>query len=346
MIIANRKLFQGESAESTPNKRIYIAVYQIESDDPEESPGVVANYSGLPVFGSSYPGDAAAVCVSRAPERSGDSRMFWMVNVRWETPDKQDDKDDNQDDTQRPDDDGNPSDDPFSWRDKWELSGSLRTKPATNCIIRTSNISKIRKINSEGPAVNAAGTVFDPPPEIDDTMYVLTITKIKKEFPTDDFLNFKDAVNKDEVTITKPGFVRTFDRYTLKLAAITGSQQYHRNKKGQEILYVPVVYPLQINWDGWRENLANLGLDRRLVDGDRDDLGRQIGYSPGSGFTLPDGTTFNGPFHTRIRDPDGHATQKPVLLDFNGQPLQPGKPPLYLLYSKYINEREFGPLNL
>lgn len=334
----------GRTVAQTKDKTTYAATYRAKLDSASTSDFEILSDYRIPFYGKPYDGDPRAVCKAKNLSRLSDSTLFCDIDVAWETPDK---PDDNEDDKPKADDNGNPTDNPFDWRDKVQWIGAKFTKPAEDAIVRTDKISRFRPLNGRGKPINAAGDVYDPPIEIDDSRGILRITKYLQEFPGDVERDYRDAVNSDEVAIIKKGFNRIFERFTLKMEPLQGQLLYHRQANGREIAYWETVYELAVNWGGWRFNINNVGINESQWDGDTDDAGNALALDSSGRLVYRDfDKIYTGPFAKRMKDPDGRPITVPQPLDFNGRPLAKNQPITTILYSLYTNERPFAPLNL
>jgi hypothetical protein len=328
-VVSIRLLFAGQSSETSIEKRTYKAAWMVEVNNPQDNQVVVTNaLSGR--MGTVWAGfgigiDVQAALKTLGANRVPDSRLWWIVEGSWETPG-------NRDDRQR-DENGNASDNPDDWRDQVERGSAKYTVPVEKAKIYTELQQLARPVGSEGPVINAAGDVFDPPLEREESHGIYRIVRTRKTFPpnADDFEN---AINKDTFTISKPGLRRNFKPRTLKMEPITGSLQYHRRTDGREVAYWKITFEIHHNKNGWRTNVLNRGVNRRAMAGDKDDRGKVI-----SELDLGTGKSKK----RRISDGDDFPSG-PVLLDINGQPLATNAQPVYLEYGFYEekNFRELG----
>lgn len=101
-------------------------------------------------------------------------------------------------------------------------------------------------VNLQG-VVNSAGRYFDPPPEIDDSRLVITMTRNEPIFNTALAIAYQDAVNSD------PWF--GFTTGQVKVNNITGT---FRKESGQS--FYEVVYEFQVRYEGWQLSILDQGL--------------------------------------------------------------------------------------
>lgn len=326
-------LFSGLSASVTPKKRSYVETYQVLLDAPSTA-GVVADLSGLPFFGKQYPGYPSATCTERSASPEDDTRLKWIVNVTYETQDSE------QNENQKTEE-GELSDNPFDWRDRWEWIPQKYTVTSEDAICNTDGM-KVRPKGKSGPAVNAAGDVFDPGIEKDVALRVLRVTKVEKSYPSW-VENYENAINSDSFSIRKIGLFLNVKPFTAKMEPVQASLKYHQPKDGVEISYVEVVIEIVIKFDGWRAKVQNRGLNRRQIYLDKTDNGQTIvKANPGANQVLLDPT--KKPV-TPILDTDKNIIGQPALLDLNGQPLPWDAEPLYIEYLIYP-ELPFANLNI
>jgi hypothetical protein len=324
--------YLGQSSNNNAKKRTYNGTYLVHVDNPEDGQTLVENDYRIPYYGKPFQfgnaSDPLAFCTDKRASRVSGTRLMWEVEVTWETKDQE--NDDNNDD------DGNPSDNPFDWRDKWSWGGAKFTGPLEKAILQSEEMPKIREKGKDGPPVNAAGDIFDPPEERDFSRGVLRITKFLENFPSSIDDEYQDAINSDTFTIRKPGLVRRFEPYTVKMEPLSGSLNYHKAQNGVEIAYVQVEYELVFRKDGWRFKVLNRGFNRRQQAGDQNDNGVTISSAD---------QIANRARRAVIKDDDDHPPKVPVPLDWDGQPLASGKDPIFIVYSGY-KELPFGKLRL
>ncbi len=307
----------GMTSTQDAEQRTYAAQWLVETTDSADNQVVVANalrgYLGQPWAGFGNGQDLEAICVSITPSRVPDSTKFWIVQGKWETPQREDQSDDN----------GNPTDNPLDWRDRVEVGSAKFTVPVESAKLITDLAGVGRPANSEGPVIAASGEVLDPPLEKEEAYRIYRITRMMKNFPAEQLDEYENAVNSDVVTLVKDGLKRTFQKYTLKMEPATSALQYHRRDDGSEIFYWAVPYEVHHKKSGWRRKILNMGHHRRATAGDPD----------GRGGTISNSDLLNGqPHMRRVVDADDNPMGK-VMLDLDGQPLAMGADPVYLTYA-------------
>lgn len=344
-VVAVRKRYQGQTAsKDAGGKRFFVAYFQVETDDPQDGENVVLGAAavalGIPLIGQGYSfgNDAypSATCNSLRPEREDGTRVSWIVEATFETPDNNAGSS-----GPRPGADGEPSDDPEDWREEFEIDSAFFAYAVEVAILRTS-FSGGRAAGTVGAVTNAANVAFDPPPEDDYACDVLRITKYRLDYPSEHASTYKNAINFDEVSITKPGYGRTFDPYTLKLLPIRGSLNYHQTAAGVIVPYWKLLYELhekKIVLDSvtltWRLQVLNRGYSARAQPGDDNGFGGTL-----SAGDIPAGQ----PRLRALQDVNGDPLNEPPLLDLSGAPLTSGNG-VYITYSTRP-ELNFSDLNL
>jgi hypothetical protein len=333
------KMFVGQTGNRTAKERSYEAAWMVVVTDPKDGPKIVTDavkeWLGKPWTGFSNDVDSTARCESLTPSRVPDTRLVWLVKGTWKTEDPGDNNSG---------DGGGIEFDPTKWRDEVEVGSAKVTVPVDKATILT-DLPKIRRPkNSVGPVVNAAGDVFDPPIEKEESHQIIRITKYEGGFPSSLAATYDNAINADGFTISKPGLQMDIKRYTAKMEPITGSLNWHEWKDGKQFMYWKNVYELHIKRAGWRVEVVNRGRNRRAGPGDPngqadDDSAKFI--SPGE---IAQKKKFRPPL-AKIKDDDDFPVGN-VLLDLDGNPLQYyEKDATYIMYGLYF-EVPFNLLNL
>lgn len=346
-VVSVTELFDEQTGlETVGFQREYTTPYHVEVDDPNDGPQVVVDANGLPVIGNQYTGvgndvDLAAYCVSLTPSRVPGDRLLWKVIAKWTTiPGPGLGGEGSGSRKVKVKDDGEtPTDNPLEFRPDIEVTTAQFTSPVERAKYISgfsAAINQFRAPDSFGPVVNSALTVYDPPLERDDSRMVVRITRYKSAFPWADAEKYKDAVNSDDFTIDKPGImVRTFKKYTCKLSPITGSYELVNGDH-----FWNVTYEFHVNNEypgiGWRVQVVDRGVVVSAREGDPNGRGGTISASD-----IVAGT----PQVRRLVDAGGMPITEPVLLNGSGQPLNPGSPPVYIVYAIYP-EHPFAALGM
>lgn len=320
--------------------REYTSIHHVYTDDPRDGPAVVLTH-GMPwALGDSYIGvgndsDRDCKLVSLVPNRCPDTRLKWEVVAKWQ---------------QLPSDEleglgggrmnnhGDPTDDPLEECDAIDVSYAQFTEPVEKAWYRRGFVgtaAQKRKAGQQYPVGNSALTPYDPPPERDNSRLVLRLTKTMAQFPSAQADAFQDAVNNDKFTIKKPfqGFTMTFAQYQAKMQNIGGVWQLVNGVSRWRVTYEIHKWP---RTNGWRELVLDRGRLRRMAEGDPNGRGGTISASD-----IIQGVAQWAP----QQDLTGMALPEAVPLDGDGQPIKPGDPEVYILWS-YYQEMPFAPLNL
>jgi hypothetical protein len=243
--------------------------------------------------------------------------LIWFVTGTYKSPGR------DQDHHQGTDDNGKPTTDPLQFHDEIEMHYAQHSRPVLTAKL-ISPAFPGRQAGSYGPVTNSARSVFDPPLERDNSRYTLKITKNKKSYPSTTADTYRDTVNSDNFTISKPklGFTRSFSKYTVKMKNIGGSLKFQN-----DVVFWPVAYEMEIDTEfGWRVDVPDKGFSASAKQGDPD----------GRGGTISGADIIAGNAQVRVLlDAAGNPVREPVFLDGNGQPLQPGADVVYLTYAIY-----------
>lgn len=168
-ILSVDEAWRGKSwSDRLDGSREYERVFNVLSDDPNESAATVRTASGLPLPGAVYPDDAAAYVIDRSARQPDESTLLWEVTVTYAFQ------------VEEPEDplDMNPV-------IRWE-SGLY-----TRAIHR----------DKDGDAItNSAGDFFDPPSMAEFPVAQVTVTKNLTAVPSA-ILTIIGAVNTDAFTI-------------------------------------------------------------------------------------------------------------------------------------------------
>jgi hypothetical protein len=167
----------GEQSEGYARK--YTVNFIVDCSDKRDGPQTVLAAEGLPALYSPYAigndSDPAALCVKRTPRlqsRTSDSGNIWTVECEFSTATAE----------------NQTSEDPTEWLPK--ISGGF--------------VQFMRPLEQdiEGNAIaTAAGEVFDPRPEQEDSRPTLVVSKIFTSFDYVFFADYRDKVNSDSWTI-------------------------------------------------------------------------------------------------------------------------------------------------
>jgi len=328
-------LWRGQTGKiDETGNREYTVVRAVTVDSAYDGPAVVLFAPGVGIIGQFYQigndVDVAAILREITPARDQEDRtkLRWLVTERYSTK-AEEDKD------KQKNEDGEPEDDPEKWRDELDISFRQVSRPVEKAINRT-DLGKFRPKDQEGPVVNSALAVYDPPLEREQDIMVVRIVRRRKRYPADVVWARKTTINDDDFTINKPkqGLVLPVKKFQAKMPPVTGSLFYIADKKGKQKPYWKLTFEVHIDDEfGWRQDVLDRGIHARALQGDPDGRGGTLSMSA----SLPLGAVLN----RRVTDSKGLPITEPVCLDGFGQPLTAGSPFVYLTYSIYP-ELPFG----
>lgn len=319
-------------------KREYVSIHHVYTDDPRDGPAVVLT-NGMPWgLGDDYSGigndsDPECKLVSMVPNRMPDTRLKWEVVAKWQ---------------QLPvggggefkgmNNKGEPTDDPLDEMDGIELTYAQFQEPVAKAWYRSGfkgEAAKMRTAGKQYPVTNSAMVPYDPPPERDNSRLVLRLTKTMQKFPSTDADAYQDAVNSDAFTINKPfqGFNMVFPKWNAKMQNIGGAWQLVNGVSRWRVTYEIHKWPRRI---GWREEVLDRGHSRRQMAGDTNPQGKVISAS---------GQVTGAPQWGPNQAPNGMVITEALSFDGDGQPIAPGDPEVWILWS-YYPELAYAPLNL
>jgi hypothetical protein len=227
-------------------------------------------------------------------------------------------------DESNPDKDGNDVSDPLLWHDEIDISTTQVSMPIEYAkYIGPKPVNEFLRPNRiiHQPC-NSAGVPFDPLPEFELDITVLRITKFTAGWNDGQIAPYRGTINSDAVVINKPdyNFFLQFGPTVGKIKQWSGTFQIVNKIKCWK-----QTIELHINPLGWRFPLLDRGTT--VADEAMDQAQELDNY----GGVIPANTRLA----KRALDQDDVPLTEPQLLNGNGKLLVPGKPPVYLLYSKY-----------
>lgn len=193
--------------------------FQVISDIPDESPGVVLLDNRLPVIGSNFPGAITVRCTERTPSRIGESREVWEVTCSYKSILSQDER-------QRIES-PNPLDRAatIEWSSQKVMKAFRRVKRSGYY----QNYFALLESNFEvESACNSASDPFEPVLEYHCTEWIATIKKNVDRIPSW-FLEYEDAVNDDDFVLNFYGQELTIPKGCAKLGAISMPKSKQEN---------------------------------------------------------------------------------------------------------------------
>lgn len=213
-------------------ERTYRRRFLVKTTTSRDSEAVVLLAPGLPTIGSQFVQgskfDAEARVTAITPERK--SRLYWYVDVDYST--NSDDKDT-----------------PLDRRPVMQFKFQTFRTPIVGQLKQTASGDADKVF--EDCMRNTAGQVFDPPPEMDESRPVLTVTRNEPRFNPQTAILFQDAVNKS------PWGGATARQ--AKIMGITTSGRKTEKIKDVEYVYYPVTYEIHFKRETWDIRLANVG---------------------------------------------------------------------------------------
>lgn len=189
---------------------------------------VVWQADNIPQIGSTCPGDGFAKCKNYSVSEDSDDGQLYIVEANFETPDA------NEDEQQEP-----PPENGFP--EDLQVSGSF---------VATRKV--FEKDTEDRAVVNSAGDRFDPQPEVDSWVFVVTIAR--NESPPFDLT----TVTQYHGTVSEGPFASIEgDKCLLLVQGFEGG--VHVNAEGEKFPFVRVSYQVHINNDGWDAHYLNQG---------------------------------------------------------------------------------------
>jgi hypothetical protein len=220
-VVSYAKIHDGRDGETEvsdagKSTRSYTEVWRVKTDSNTDDATVVE--AVCPKTGAVYPYDSAARCRRVRASNASFSKLVWVVTCAYSTGREIEE---------------NPTDDPA------EIEWS------------TDQYSKIyvRDINGNW-ICTTAGELYDPPPEGDDSRWVIRIKKNLAAIPAW-ILTYRNAVNSAQVTIDGV----TIGARCAKMSGIRISPVQYRN----EIAYRALEMSIQTNVETWDLYIENAG---------------------------------------------------------------------------------------
>lgn len=217
----------------------YTRVFDVESDDPEESEKTVATCAGLPNLGDGHDANGAAKCIALIPERHEDS-YHWRVTAQYETP--------------------------------AGSAGSLAQQYTDPCsapaqiTIDTEAYEEVVDLAYQGgdtqdapteQVVNSAGDPFDPPLMRPVYVFVIRIVQNERFVTASDIMNLSNTLNTSSHTIA--GI--TVNAYEGHLRRFSPQKMWDASGSS----YYQVTYEIVVDKRGHRKRVLDAGY--RILDG-------------------------------------------------------------------------------
>jgi hypothetical protein len=242
-------------------QRNYVREFRVVSDGSDDDPftvasSVTAQYGvalGLPYTLDAFQ-DAGALCQSMVAKPATNSRNEWLVTCSFASqsinPEQNNPEQNNPDPLLRPPE--------FTW------STNRFEKPIVND-------------TSDELVMNSAKQPFDPPPVMDDSRFVLTVTLNEESFDARLKAPYLNTLNEDKFF--------TFDIGLVKLNSVSAQAQFEN-----DTFYWRTTYEFEFRPEGWKLSIADVGYYQR-PGGPTDEL---VAMTHDRGFPLTAPASLNG----------------------------------------------------
>lgn len=311
------------------NKRKYEAFYLVDVSTVNDQTQTIIehfqNAGNLPRLGEgpyTYRNDydPNVICTSISPKRTDKSQTQWLVSCTFETPTgASDDKDNNKDPN------GNLTDDPTLWVPRIDVSFMTIQIPIEGAVYQggfKGGAAALCPIGKVGPIMNSAFVPYVPPPERDFHISVVRRQWYDITFSQDLASILIGRVNSQFYGGLVLGYAFAWFAYQAKIVNYGGSLEFINNR-----VYWHNNLEVHVNPLGWRRQIADRGLHRRMMAGDPDGRGGTISASDIPRAVAPVG---------RVVGVDDLPVTEPVLFDGDGQPLVTDAAypsPVYITYA-------------
>lgn len=312
---------QAPSGTKSRKSRKYQAPWYVRTNDPADGPKVVVDYVESQGYSLGVPyaykndADPFSFLESITPTRVPKSVEWWLVQLSYSPLD---------DEQEKPDTSGQPTADPTQWRQEHDMSfaswqtpvwkaWNLTTFPHPDCTAGATD-PYTRVQGTEGPVVNSAGVVLDPPLMRDRFDRVWTVTAYADDWDDKHACDFMGRVNLFPVQyhtdlIKHYGFTQPaapFESYTWKCVQLTGRARYQPGRRYWE-------YTLQFRYraDGWFEEVLDRGIAARGAPGG----------ATGTGNDMPATAATGSAPAMPVVDGIGRRVPELVLFDGGGLPI-------------------------
>lgn len=234
-IMSVKERMRGEGRITDKGVRHYTRVYLVVTDSFYTRSQDVVLAAGIPRVYQPYitptEQDPGALCKTVTARQN--QTIEWEVTAEYssevENPDKFPE---------------NPLERPAKWR--WSMQ--RYQKAIDQCVLDLNETP-----NVENAAIlNSAMEKFDPPPEIDASHLLLSISRAEPSFVHDLALHYQDAVNDDTFLAENAG--------TVKMQSITGSDDYENG-----VYFWNVTYEMEFRRGGWDLELLDRGYSELIA---------------------------------------------------------------------------------
>lgn len=316
---------QAPTCNETRKARKYQAPWYVRTDDPADGPRVVIDYMRDQGFtlGSPYAygndADPFSYLESITPSRLPKSVEWWLVMLGYSPLDE---------DQEKPDKQGNPTNDPLSWRQEHDMgfaswqtpvwkAWNLTAFPHPDCTAGATT-PYTRPTGCEGPVVNSAGVVLDPPLMKDEFDRVWQITAYDKEWDDQQALDYMGRVNLFPVKyhddlITYYAFKQPTEKFALATWKCTQYTARARYQPG--MIYWEYSLEFRYRASGWYEEVLDRGIAARGAPGG----------ATGTGNDMPATAATGSAPAMPVVDGIGRRVPELVLFDGGGLPIPAGE---------------------
>lgn len=315
----------------------YAAVYLVDTDTHLDQTATICNHfqnaGNLPYLNSPYSfandNDPKAICTAIRPQRQANSQTSWLVTLEYATPEG---KKDDEPDRKEKDNDGNLTNDPTRWRERWDMGFTQISVPVEKALHLSGIVGM--PANKETIPCNSAGEPFLPPLEKDQDIAVMRRSYYADQWIGDFVDRFQGTINDNAITVVGNGFNMNWGAapYQLRCKSIGGSLEWINNFGWWRIDIEWWKHPY-----GWDVEIADRGLNRRATIGE--DTGRGSNYEQTDQITGAPGGGLVRAQLIPILDVDGNPVRQPVFLDGGGRPLVSLTQPInYIKYRIFDTE--------
>lgn len=239
---------------------------------------------------------------------------------------------------EKPDNEGNPTDDPTKWRTELDI----RYSQTAMAVERATFIGFSRPVNNNrlfpgrvGPIVNSLMQQLDVQHMKEVDTQTIRCTFYRAEWDQAEAAKFIGKVNSNPLLVAMPklGFRANYPAGTLKVREYGGRSEI-ANRKAFWSITLEVIYKP----DGWLLEVLDTGFGTQLVPGEP-----KIGDPDGEVWTSVDLNLLGNTPVEQAVDVNGNPIAVAGHLDGAGKMLKPGQEPVYLKYQIY-EETSFATL--
>lgn len=208
----------------------YTRVFQVITTAPTVGAVAVRMATGIPrrydAYATATETDNSSLATRIATQQDDENPLIWEVTVDY----------------------GSPSTDQ-------DQSGATEPNPVLRPAVLAWSFQKFQravwKDKDNKGILNSAKEFFDPPPEMDDSRPILTITRNQLTYNTAIAIDYQDAVNSDSFLGFAAGKV--------KVAGISAQSQV----EGRYVFW-SVTYEFEFRREGWKLSILDQGRNKRV----------------------------------------------------------------------------------